>query len=98
MGTKGIIKPSHKNIGTVIIISFLRILSIYRPIKETYSHYLTFTMTSKYRIIQVWPMNILVHGTILNYPDTHLLGKTSLDPTMVSVFHLVVYQTMISQI
>jgi len=28
-------------------------------------------------------MNILVQCIILNYPDIHLLGKTSLDPTMV---------------
>ena len=43
-------------------------------------------------------MNILVQGAILNYPDIHLLGKTSLDPTMVPAFHPAVYQTVTSQI
>ena len=43
-------------------------------------------------------MNILVQYAILNYPDIHLLGKTSLDPTMVPAFHPVVYQTVTSQI
>jgi len=42
---------SHKNIGTIIIISFSRILAIYRPIKEIYSHYLTLAMSSRYRIV-----------------------------------------------
>jgi len=32
-------------------------------------------------------MNILVQCAIMNYPDIHLLGKTSLDPTMVPAFH-----------
>jgi len=34
----------------------------------------------------------------MNYPDMHLLGKTSLDPTMVLAFHPAVYQTVTSQI
>jgi len=36
---------SHKNIGTVIIIYFSRILVIYQPTKETYTHYLTLAMS-----------------------------------------------------
>jgi len=43
-------------------------------------------------------MNILVQGVILNYSDIHLLGKTSLDPTTVPTFHLVVYQIVTSKI
>jgi len=43
-------------------------------------------------------MNILVQYVILNYPNIHSLGKTSLYPTMVPAFHPVVYQTMSSQI
>jgi len=40
-------------------------------------------------------MNILVQDIILNYANIHLLGKTSLDLSIVSVFHLV-YQTVTS--
>jgi len=43
-------------------------------------------------------MNILVQGAMLNYPDIHLLGNTSLDPTMVRAFHPAMYQTLTSQI
>ena len=41
----------YQNIGTIIIISFSRILVIYKPIKEIYTHYLTLAMTSRYRIV-----------------------------------------------
>jgi len=34
----------------------------------------------------------------MNYLDNHLLGITSLDPTMVPAFHPAVYQSMTSQI